>query len=807
MVSDVGVRAAASPRSERTAPRSPFVGFMRRIVAILSHPIGPVGLSNEPSRRPHRVPSEGGGQSSKHLATRRRRDIQGLRAVAVLLVALDHAGVGFLKGGYVGVDVFFVLSGYLITGLLVSGAHKIPPSHSQRGRLRHAREYFSDFYARRARRILPAATLTLVVTDLAASGLLNLERAHQVLVDSLYTTFFVANFHFASIGTNYFTMGQPPSPLQHFWSLSVEEQFYLVWPLLVAIALVGVAIRGRRDLSQRRLRALGSVAVVVTVASLVYAVYATHHSATAATAAYFSSPARAWELGLGAVLSLNVRRLARLSSVLLMLIGWLGIAAILVASIFYSASTLFPGLPALLPTVGAAAVIAAGLRADQSPLAPSRILSLRPFRYVGDRSYTFYLWHWPVLILATEHVGHNLSLTTNLLLLACAFVLSIVTYALFENPIRQTVKLRGSAALAFWPAAIFAVVFVSSIHWSDYRDAVNVTRAYVRPQVLKEAPETSLVSNTEPARSGWRPSSPTSLVEAVAAVRTSRPLPSPLSPAALELTNAEYQPPAGCLGALVGARSSICSFGDTSSKKLLVVFGDSHANMWMPAILHFAQGEGYDVRSIMKSGCTPAEWTVHGGPYAECAAWYRWGVAQVRALDPSLVFVGASYNNEDNEGIAGIYAFGASVRSSVQRIVVIGDPPVPSDQEQEPTDCLLSSHATMGRCSYKEEPWQTAITTSAESATRDFGGVFVDTVPWLCYQSICPMVVGHTVVKLNRGHITSRYAEELAPLFTSALTHLLDVGRATTPHRATTVAHPPRPGMSVSGRTPSRPSR
>ncbi len=728
----------------------------------------------------HQASTQTGMQGGKYLATRRRRDIQGLRALAVLLVVLNHAGVRFLKGGYVGVDVFFVLSGYLITGLLVSAANKA------RARGDDSRRYFSEFYSRRARRILPAATLTLVVTDLAASGLLNLERAHQVLVDSISATFFVANFHFASIGTNYFAMGQPPSPLQHYWSLSVEEQFYLVWPLLVALALLGVVIRGRsgqRTLSRGSFRALAIAAVAITAVSLVYAVYDTHHNPTAV---YFSSLARAWELGLGAVLSLTVHRFARLPGAMLVLIGWLGIAAILIASTLYSSSTLFPGLPALLPTVGAAAVIAGGIHVEHSRVAASRILSLRSVGYVGDRSYAFYLWHWPVLVLAADHVGHSLSVTTNLLLLAGAFVLSIVTYAFFENPIRQTPKLQGSVALAFWPAAILTVLLVSSIHWSDYQNAVNVARVYRAPETITEAPEAphgSLIPGTEPA--GWRPQSPPALVEAVGAVRKARPLPSPVIPSALELPSAEYTPPEGCIGDVPATRSSICSFGDTSRRKSLVVFGDSHANMWMPAILNFAQREEYGVRAIMKSGCTAIVWADN----SPCGSWYKWAVSQVRALHPSLLLVSSSYNvvpsegnveNEEEGVLYGISGFGESVRSSAHQIVVIGDPP---GQEQEPTDCLLSSQANMKHCSHREGPGQARITASVESTTKAFG-VFLDTTPWTCYQGVCPMVVGHTVVYLNRGHVTARYAEELAPLFTAALKRVLASSGAAGTHHA-----------------------
>src|SRR5256885_7091951 len=164
----------------------------------------------------------------------RRDDIQGLRAVAVLLVALGHAGVPFLRGGYVGVDVFFVLSGFLITGILLAEAE-------QRGSISIA-----DFYARRARRILPAAALTLLVTDLAAHHLLNFVRARQVVSDSLWAAAFGANVHFARQGSDYFAQAQPPSPLQHFWTLSVEEQFYLVWPTILAVLIYASARGGRR---------------------------------------------------------------------------------------------------------------------------------------------------------------------------------------------------------------------------------------------------------------------------------------------------------------------------------------------------------------------------------------------------------------------------------------------------------------------------------------------------------------------------------------------------------------------------------
>jgi peptidoglycan/LPS O-acetylase OafA/YrhL len=712
-------------------------------------------------------------QSGVSLATRRRSDLQGLRAVAVILVALNHAGVGFLKGGYVGVDVFFVLSGFLITGVLVSSAE---------GRDSRPGKFFATFYANRARRILPAAALTLVATDIAASSLLNLERAHQVLVDSVSATFFVANVHFASIGTNYFAIGRPPSPLQHFWSLSVEEQFYVVWPFLVATAFFGVALAHRRkyrlnrETSRDPLRVLGIGALVITLASLAYGFHYTHQNATAA---YFSTPARAWELGLGALLSLNVKHARRLSSRLQALIGWAGILAIILASTLYSASTAFPGFAALLPTIGAAAVIAAGVSTKQGTFAPSRILSMGALRYVGDRSYSFYLWHWPVLVIALEHAGHSLSLATKLLLLIGAFALSSATYGLYENPIRRGSRFEGSFALILWPTAIAVVLFVSSIHWSDYTNAVNLAYIPAATETLKEEPNTSVVASTGTARpqSDWRPSSPSAVVAAVAAAHAARRIPSSLSPPALALRQSEFKLPVGCIAEPGQTRDVPCSMGDTSSHKSLVIVGDSHALMWMPDIIKFGQSKGFDVHPIIKYGCTVADWA---GPEKtrECVSWYKWAVPRARAMHPALLILATRYDVPPSESevqftgpnaVKNVSAFGAAVRSSAQQVAIIGDPP---GQEQEPTDCLLSPRSTLKRCSFSETPPQAELTTNMESATKAFG-VFLDTTPWFCYQGVCPMVVGHTVTYFDRSHITDDYAEELAPLFVKALARVL----------------------------------
>ena len=301
-----------------------------------------------------------------------RGDIQGLRAVAVLLVVFAHAGVWFLPGGFVGVDVFFVLSGFLITNLLLVEARA-------RGSVS-----LLEFYVRRARRILPAAALTLLVTDVAAFFLLNFLRAGDAIHESLYAAAFTANFRFAQHEVDYFAQAEPPSPLLHYWSLSVEEQFYLVWPLLFSMALFGFAfIRRHRGMARRYERRLLVVVLVLAAASLAWSIHAT---ATLPQAAYFSPFTRAWELGLGAALAVSASFIGRAPLVARALMGWDGMAAIAYAAVGFSERTPFPGSAALVPTVGTALAIVAGM-GDRSPrLAVGRLLELRPMRIVGDRS-------------------------------------------------------------------------------------------------------------------------------------------------------------------------------------------------------------------------------------------------------------------------------------------------------------------------------------------------------------------------------------------------------------------------------------
>jgi peptidoglycan/LPS O-acetylase OafA/YrhL len=367
-----------------------------------------------------------------------RPDVEGLRAVAVLLVVLFHAGVSWFSGGYVGVDVFFVISGFLITGLLLR-------EHEQRGRIS-----ILGFYARRVRRILPAAMLVIVLTVLASYYIQNLIQYAKVSQDGRWCALFVGNIHFGTETTGYFQQSAAPSPLEHFWSLAVEEQFYLAWPtfvLLVGAVLKKIPLRWR----------ITAVAACATATSFAWSVVQTHE---APTWTYFSPFSRAWELGLGAIAAGLVPQFARLPRALGSVIAYSGLGAIAISALWYTSSTPFPGSAALLPVLGALAVIAGGA----SGVGASHLLDLRPVRSVGRVSFGWYLLHYPPMIILTGALWtHPLSVQENLVIAAAALVCAYIMYAVVEKPIRRSAFLayRPWMSISIGGALVVAAFLVS----------------------------------------------------------------------------------------------------------------------------------------------------------------------------------------------------------------------------------------------------------------------------------------------------------------------------------------------------------
>ena len=685
-----------------------------------------------------------------------RDDIQGLRAVAVLIVIASHASVPLMPGGFVGVDVFFVISGFLISQLLFREVEKT-------GRLS-----IPSFYARRARRILPAATLVAIATVVASAIWLSAVDLLSVVKDALWSVFFAANIHFAAVGTDYFAQEEPPSPLQHYWSLSVEEQFYLVWP---ALLLVLVLLSGRRALPRGLVFA---VLVVLTGASFAWSLIST---ASDPLAAYFSTLARAWELGLGALTALVAATVAaRMPSVARGLVCLVGLALIGVACVMYSDATPFPGSAAVVPVVGSALVLLAGAGGHATEPLPIRALGVRPMRVLGDWSYSLYLWHWPVLIIAERRVG-ALGFWRTALCLVVVFVLSALTYRYVEQPFRSPRRFPVRRALSLYPAAValVAAVALSGYYYSEYSSGALGDNPAVTLTNFGVKDESSYDLDKDPT---------IALVQAsVIAARHHMAIPSKLEPDILTVRDDE--PDLGDCNYEKDSRE-LCPRGDPDAERTIVVFGNSHGRMWIPAFDEIGSSLGYKTYYFVKPNCgaslvSVGELTPGSPLWPECDDFRSWALDQIAELHPDLVVVSSSgpnpvlYDDEGNkipkEGIddathEGYVDLFTQLSTTADRTVLLRDVP---KSEELPDECLTQSGNDLGDCLFVPLPASVADADLSESAADETGTEVVDPTKWLCWDGSCPSVIGDVLPYRDRGHLTTVYSASLSDELTKAL--------------------------------------
>ena len=385
-----------------------------------------------------------GASSGRHVreqlpkSAKFRPDIEGLRAFAILSVVLYHADLFGVHGGFVGVNVFFVISGFLITRLLLESAGE------------HGIKALPTFYTRRIRRLLPAAMTVVVATVVAARIWAPPLSVRSISIDGIFTTFYGLNYRLAVEGTQYLNNGNAASPLQHFWSLAVEEQFYLCWPILIVV----IVLLGRRH----RNALVGLLLAAIVLVSFYYSVIVTRVDAPWA---YFSLATRAWELGMGALVAIGASQLARLPGSIALIGGWLALAAVLAAAFVYNDQTPYPGSAAALPVVGAAVLIACGCCVVQRGVGV--LLGVRPLQFAGRMSYSWYLWHWPMLVIAPMILGHALGWPERLTVVVLSLAAATITFKLIENPARS-LRLPNlqwfAGGLALSGSAVVAAVLV-----------------------------------------------------------------------------------------------------------------------------------------------------------------------------------------------------------------------------------------------------------------------------------------------------------------------------------------------------------
>ncbi|MFE5598389.1 acyltransferase family protein [Streptomyces coelicoflavus] len=692
-----------------------------------------------------RTPVPAPGRTAPSGGRALRADIQGLRAVAVGLVVLSHAGVPLVGGGYIGVDVFFVISGFLITSLLL------------RELATSGRVSLRSFYARRALRLLPASSLVIAVTLGGAWLFLSKARLAEYAGDALAGALYTVNFRLAAAGTDYLAQNGPPSPFQHVWSLAVEEQFYLVWPVL--LLLTWRIARGRRAVVAVPLAALCLISftasVLVTNASAPWA--------------YFATPTRAWELGAGALLALADARLRRLPARLAAPLTWLGLACVTSAAFWYDDRTPFPGHHALLPVAGTVLVLAGGCAPTR--FGAGRLLERRPLVRIGGLSYGWYLWHWPLLVIVPSALGSTdgtAEVPLALGLSAVALGLARLTLLLVENPVRfhRVFHGRPRRALALGAALTASV------------SALSLTATAVPPTIEVGGPAPALARALTDA-----PDPQGRLAELLTSSPTA--LPGNLAPPLTEVKSsrsAVYRD--GCHVGYAATRPRLCVYGDRTSSRTVVLFGDSHAAQWFPALRRLAGERGWRLVSLTKASCKAADLTVVSGhkPYTACDTWRSHAVRTIGTLRPALVVVSSSDAGDPAHPAAdparqwttGFAHTFRALGASGARVAALLDTPWP---KADPIDCAAGNSLQLHACA-NHLPEATRDATrhrAVRAAALATGATVVDPTPWVCSPrtGLCPVVVADTAVHRDDSHLSEAYAEALAPVLAPALDRLV----------------------------------
>lgn len=705
-----------------------------------------------------------------------RPDVQGLRAVAVGVVLLYHANFPFLTGGFVGVDVFFVISGYLITGLLLREA------------ITNGRISLSDFYARRARRILPAATIVLVVTLGLTALFLPPIRWEQIGTEAAGAAVYVVNWILAK-NTDYLNADVAASPVQHFWTLSVEEQFYIVWPLLL-IAVLWLATRRKKGAhsAPSQARVLGFAAVGITlilIPSLVWSIYYTDLNAAPA---YFVTTTRLWELAIGAALAVFATQLTRLPDWFGYLLGWAGLAGILAASFFYtSSSPAFPGSAALLPTLSAAAVIAGGFNGRASR-GVGRLLGLRPMRWIGDISYSLYLWHWPLVVVATYLLGGHLQFRWGLAVVAFSILPAWLSYRFIENPFRDWKRLKASAGRSLSAGAGLVAITLVCATVVFFMPRISAPPA-VAENVKELGAEALIDQAVKPPHAVELPG------EYFSAAAAGGPLSEQLIASFDGLGKPVDSVEGGFLPSAIDARTDNpelyamgcqlseeegtpkpCFFGDTAGKKTVMLVGDSHAAAWMPALDVLAKKHKWRLITNTKSGCSFADvpQTRFGGAFPTCDEWNQRVMDQVLQEHPMLVVTvnagrrGVWENGASLKGDQKVQTFGAGLHRHWAKLNKAGIPVrVIKDTPEisfDVPECVSANPQNLTKCAM---PRDTALNKRPHPELEALKGLpdteLIDMNDWICPDaSACPAVVGNVLVWRDTDHITATYSRTLA---------------------------------------------
>ena len=603
--------------------------------------------------------------------------IQGLRALAALLVTIFHARL--VPGGFIGVDIFYVISGYLITGLIlreIEGTGKLD---------------LNAFYQRRIKRLLPTSVFVLFTTAIVGLFVLPAITRDALGRDLFAAAAYISNYLFAWWQNDYQNLNATPSPFIHYWSLAVEEQFYVVWPIFLLF------------LSRYGKRAIFWGITVTTAVSLMLSVYQTQ---TSPIWAFYSLPTRAWELGVGALLLFIPEKIWRNR-----FIPWLGFIGILVATFNFDENTAFPGINAVLPVVATALLIGS---ISIWPRLFNDLSNNRISQWLGSISYPLYLWHWPALVLPSSALGRPLRIRERIFCILLTVLLAHLTSKYIEQPIRHR-KIAGKRVYLFFIATTITSLIVGLIISASASSLITVKGTNYKFNLTKVMEKPAVYGDNCHVNYGE-------------------------------------------------TKSGYCTYGNKKSNKVIVLYGDSHAAQWFPALEKIALEKGYKLISLTKSACpsvdSPRE-DQGAFKFVHCKKWRENSIARIKSIKPDAVIVSsfqyftppAGFPSRTQWWTDGQKRLLKELQGSSSRLIYISDTPRPL---RDIPNCLASrdSHS----CDSTEKTPNLIID----------GFIKIDPTSWLC-TSFCPAIKNGYVVYRDASHISVAAALALKPELEKAL--------------------------------------
>lgn len=638
-----------------------------------------------------------------------------------------HVWPSAIPGGYIGVDIFFVISGYLIT------------AHLMREVISTERVVLSRFWARRVRRLLPAAFLVLgasfALALLITPGAMLKQNVQEIGAAAIYGL----NWLLAANSVDYLAADNAPSLVQHYWSLSVEEQFYILWPLLIVVVLA-VARRLKRD----QARSIGIALTIVFVISLGLSIWwTTTHPSTA----YFATPVRAWQFAAGGLL-VFLPQVRVHSRALFALISWMALSAVCVAAFVFDSGTAFPGVAALLPVLGSAALIYLG--DSSSPWTPQFLAKHGIVQFLGDNSYAIYLWHWPLILAYPAATGRLVGPKSGLLILVATVTLAWATQRFIETPFRNpSGALRTNLRTYSFMVAGMAVCLVASL---------GISQLYTSADERFEASIHRAVAQTDGCFGAYALDN--ECADPYDVTNTVNP--------AYSANDIYWERGEGsdapCTVPEVGPKYCVLGEREHPTKTIALV-GDSHSHhLWDP--FHTAAAQlGWRVLAYQSSGCSGfdvprnVESADAQSRLDECVAWgddVR--AAVVNNVDVDAVVFSNRAHTKKTDSSAAVKMLKPFEEAGISLIAMTDVPGMPNDETKAPT-CVEASSETTDPCGWNLTERPNFIV----SAVAETGGQIIDLGSRLCTDGRCHAVIGGTIVYMDSNHLTTTFARTLAP--------------------------------------------